>query len=338
MSSIPSAEARHVPAWQGTGVWLLILSVLVLILALCSLNVGASRMNLVNALFADPDDRISRILFASRVPRTLALMLAGAALAVAGMIMQMMARNRLVEPSTVGTAEAAALGMLLVAILAPGLPLWGRLLVVAIVAALGTLLFLSILRRIPLRSALIVPLVGLVLAGVIHAGSALLAHHVDLSQSLRAWGSGDFSAVLRGRYELLWIAAGLTLLACLAADRFTVIGMGRDFATNVGVNYTRLMGLGIVLVSLITACVVVTAGVIPFLGLVAPNLIRLITGDNLRRAIPLVALLGAALMLAADLLGRLLIHPFEVPSSTILAILGSLVFIVILLQGRSRWA
>ena len=332
------ACAGRVPAWRSTPLWLLILTGLVLLLAVLSLNVGASRMNLLNALFADPDDRVSRILFASRVPRTLALILAGAALAVSGMIMQMMARNRLVEPATVGTAEAAALGLLLVAVLAPGLPMWGRLLVVALIAAAGTLLFLSILRRIPLRSALIVPLVGLVLAGVIHAGSTLLAHHVDLSQSLRAWGSGDFSAVLRGRYELLWVAAGLTLLACLTADRFTVIGMGREFATNVGVNYTRLIALGIVLVSVITACVVVTAGVIPFLGLIAPNLIRLITGDNLRRAIPLVALLGAALMLTADLIGRLLIHPFEVPSSSILAILGTLVFIIILLQGRARWA
>lgn len=333
-----SGSVNPGPVWRSANVWLLILTSLLLLLAVCSLNVGASRMNLLSALLADPDDRVSRILFASRVPRTLALILAGSALAVSGTLLQMMARNRLVEPSTVGAVEAAALGMLMVAVLAPGLPLSLRLVVVAIFAGLGTLLFLSILKRIPLRSALIVPLVGLVLAAVIHAGSSLLAHHFDLAQSLRAWGSGDFSAVLRGRYELLWIAAGLTLLACLVADRFTVIGMGRDFAINVGVNYTRLMALGVLLVSVITACVVVTAGVIPFLGLIAPNLVRLITGDNLRRAVPLVALLGASLMLAADLLGRLLIHPYEVPSSSILAIIGTLVFIFILLRGRSQWA
>lgn len=329
----PAPQARP---W--TSLWLLGLLALVVFLALCSLNVGASSMKLLNVLTADPDDRVSKVLFASRLPRTLALVLAGASLAVAGLIMQMMARNRLVEPSTVGTVEAAALGMLLAALIAPGMPLWGRFLLVAGCAALGTLLFLGILKRIPLRTALIVPLIGLVLAGVIHAGSGLLAHHFDLAQSLRAWGSGDFSAVLRGRYELLWIAAGLTLLACLVADRFTVIGMGRDFATNVGVNYTRLMAFGVLLVSLVVASVVVTAGVIPFIGLVVPNLIRLITGDNLRRAIPLVALGGAALMLACDLLGRLLIHPFEVPSSNILAIIGSLLFIVVLLHGRNRWA
>ncbi|WP_218278867.1 iron chelate uptake ABC transporter family permease subunit [Pseudomonas sp. MYb185] len=319
--------------------WLFLLLGLVVVLGLCSLNVGASRMSLLNVLTADPDDRISKILFVSRLPRTIALILAGAALAVAGAMLQMMARNRLVDTSTTGPMAVAALGMLVLAIALPqGLPLWGRFLVVSAFAAGGILLFLGVLQRMPLRSALIVPLVGLVMAGVIHAGSGLLAHHFDLSQSLRAWNSGDFSAVLRGRYELLWIAAGLTGAAMLLADRFTVIGMGRDFATNIGVNYSLLMGAGVVLVAMIVGSVVVTAGVIPFIGLVAPNLVRLLAGDNLRRSIPLVALLGAALLLAADLLGRLLIHPYEVPSSNLLSIGGCVVFLAVLLQGRAKWS
>jgi iron complex transport system permease protein len=330
-SSTPSPGAGR------AGLWFFVLLVAVVGLALWSLNVGASRMSLLN-VFTDPDDRISRLLFVSRLPRTLALILAGAGLAVAGLILQMMARNRLVEPSTVGTMEAAALGMLLLAWMAPGASLALRFLVVGMCSLGGTLLFLSMLRRIALRSALIVPLVGLVLAGIIAAASTLLAQQLDLSQSLRAWNSGDFSAVLRGRYELLWVAAGLTLAAVLAADRFTVIGMGEDFATNVGVDYRLMMLLGLVLTSLISASVVVVAGVIPFVGLVAPNLVRLICGDHLRRAIPLVALTGAALVLLADLLGRLLIHPFEIPSSNLLAIGGSLVFLVILIRGRRQWA
>lgn len=317
--------------------WLLGLLVLVFILSIVSLSVGASRMNLLH-LLTQPDDRISQLLFVSRWPRTLALLLAGASLAVAGLLLQMMARNRLLEPSMVGTVDAAALGVLLCSILAPSLALWLKFSVVTVFAALGTLLFLTVLKRIPLRSALIVPLVGLVLAGVIYAASSLLAHQFELTQALRAWSSGDFSAILRGRYELLWIAAGITVLAMLLADRFTVMGMGKDFATNVGVNYQALMIVGVLLVSMIVASVVVTAGALPFIGLIVPNLIRLITGDNLRRAIPLVALAGAALMLSADLLGRVLIHPYEIPSATILAIVGSLVFIVILVRGRRQWA
>lgn len=328
--SSPSSQPRLL-------LWLLGLLVLVFILSIVSLSVGASRMNLLH-LLTQPDDRISQLLFVSRWPRTLALLLAGASLAVAGLLLQMMARNRLLEPSMVGTVDAAALGVLLCSILAPGLALWLKFSVVTVFAALGTLLFLTVLKRIPLRSALIVPLVGLVLAGVIYAASSLLAHQFELTQALRAWSSGDFSAILRGRYELLWIAAGITVLAMLLADRFTVMGMGKDFATNVGVNYQALMIVGVLLVSLIVASVVVTAGALPFIGLIVPNLIRLITGDNLRRAIPLVALAGAALMLSADLLGRVLIHPYEIPSATILAIVGSLVFIVILVRGRKQWA
>src|SRR5690606_5556785 len=161
-------------------------------------------------------------------------------------------------------------------------------------------------------------------AGVVHAGSGLIAHHFDLSQSLRAWNSGDFSAVLRGRYELLWVAAGLTLAAMLLADRLTVIGMGREFAVNIGVNYGVLMAIGV-------GMVVVTAGVIPFVGLVAPNGVRVLTGDDVRRAVPMIALVGAAILLAADLLGRLLIHPYEVPSSDLLSIAGCVVFLGVLL-------
>ncbi|MFZ2289006.1 MAG: iron chelate uptake ABC transporter family permease subunit [Halopseudomonas yangmingensis] len=335
--SVSEPVARGITATRLT-LWFIILLILVIGLALWSLNVGASRMSLLNVLTGDPDDRLSKILFASRLPRTLALLLAGSALAVAGLILQMMARNRLVEPSTVGTMEAAALGLLVLAWLAPGASLSLRFALVSVFALGGTLIFLAVLRRIALRSALIVPLVGLVLAGVIAAAGALLAQQLDLSQSLRAWNSGDFSAVLRGRYELLWLAAGLTVVAMLAADRFTVIGLGKDFATNVGVNYGRLMGLGLLLVAMISASVVVVVGAIPFIGLVAPNLARWLCGDQLRRSIPLVALLGAALMLAADLAGRLIIHPFEVPSSGLLAVTGCLVFLVILIRGRKQWA
>src|SRR5690606_35134846 len=89
--------------------------------------------------------------------------------------------------------------------------------------------------------------------------------------------------------------------------------------------------------------VVVTAGVIPFIGLVAPNVVRVLTGDNLRRAVPMIALLGAAILLAAillaaDLLGRLLIHPYEVPSSNLLSIAGCGVFLGVLLHGRKKWS
>jgi iron complex transport system permease protein len=225
-----------------------------------------------------------------------------------------------------------------VALLAPDLPPLGRMGVAAGFALAGTALFLSILRRVPLRSALIVPLVGLVLGGVINAVTTFFAYRYDLLQSLHAWTAGDFSAVLRGRYELLWIALGLTVIAYAAADRFTVAGLGEDFATNIGLNHRRLVLLGLCIVALVTAAVVVTAGVVPFLGLIVPNIVSRFIGDHMRRSLPWVVLLGAAFVLACDIVGRLILYPYEIPISTVVGIVGSALFLGLLLRGRARWS
>ena len=337
MSSAPPAKAvssRKPPATY----WLVALVFLVAGLAMVSLFIGASQVSLLTLFSAHPDAMASQVLAVSRIPRTLALILAGMSMAVAGSIMQMLARNRFVEPSTAGTVESASLGMLVVALFSPGLPPIGKMLIASGFALGGTALFLAILRRIPLRSALIVPLVGLVLGGVISAVTTFFAYRHDLLQSMHAWTTGDFSAVLRGRYELLWISLGLTAVAYTAADRFTVAGMGEDFATSVGLNHRRMMNLGLVIVAMVTACVVVTAGIVPFLGLIVPNLVSLFMGDNMRRSLPWVAMLGSAFVLLCDIVGRLVLHPYEIPIGTIVGVVGSAVFLVMLLRGRSRFA
>lgn len=326
------------PKSGGAG-WLALLLMLVLLLACASVLVGASDISMLALLgigSAPADPLAAQLLFASRVPRTVALVLSGMAMAVAGMIMQMLARNRFVEPSTAGTVESASLGVLAVALLAPQLPLFGKMVVSAAFALAGSLLFLAILRRIPQRSSLIVPLVGLVLGGVINAVTTFFAHRHDMLQSLHAWSTGDFSAVLRGRYELLWIGFGLTLLAWYTAHRFTVAGMGRDFAANLGLQHGRMVALGLLIVATVTAVVVVTSGMVPFLGLIVPNLVSLMLGDNVRRAVPWVALLGAAFVLACDIAGRLLLHPYEVPIGTVVGIVGSALFLFLLLRTRAR--
>ncbi len=307
-------------------------------LACASLFVGVGSVTLSGILSPETGSDEWELLLISRVPRTLAIVFAGASMAVAGMIMQMLARNRFVEPSTAGTADAAGLGMLVVILLAPDLPVFARMLVAAVFAVLGTLLFLAILRQAPLRSPLMVPLVGLMLGGVIGAFSSFLAYRYDLLQSLSAWRTGDFSAVLLGRYELLWLCFGLTLAAYVAADRFTVAGMGRDFTTNLGLDHRRVMATGLTIVALVTALVITTVGMIPFLGLVVPNVVSLAIGDNTRRALPYVALLGAGLVLACDVAGRMVRHPYEIPIGTVLGVVGSGFFLYLLLRKRARAA
>ncbi len=148
--------------------------------------------------------------------------------------------------------------------------------------------------------------------------------------------TGDFSVVLRGRYELLWIAGALSVAAYIAADRFTVAGLGQEFTTNLGLNYRRVMTLGLAIVSLVTASVVVTVGSVPFLGLIVPNVVAMTIGDNMRRSLPWVALLGAGLVLVCDIFGRLIIRPYEMPIGAVMGVIGSLFFLYLLLRRNSR--
>lgn len=307
-------------------------------LALASLFLGVSEVSPLAVLGGTADQKAMLVIWASRVPRTIALMLAGAGLAVSGTLMQMLARNRFVEPSTAGTVESAGLGMLIALIVSPSMPVIGKMLFASVFALAGTALFLAILRRIPLRSIVMVPLVGLMLGGVIYSISAFIAYRLDMMQSLAAFDNGDFSAVLRGRYEILWLGFALTVAAYVAADRFTLAGLGEEFSTNLGLNYRRILTFGLVIVSMVTASVVVTAGVIPFLGLIVPNVVSMLMGDSLRRTLPWIAILGAGLVLVCDMIGRIVIAPFEIPVGAVLGVIGSAFFLYLILRRKTRAA
>lgn len=317
---------------------LILALLLIFFLAAVSLFVGVSAVSPWSILDGTADQRQVMILLASRVPRTAALVLAGSGMAIAGTILQMLARNRFVEPSTTGTVESAGLGMLVVLLFAPEMPVMAKMLVAAVFALAGTGLFLAVLRAIPLRSVLMVPLIGIMVGGMISAVTTFFAYRFDLLQSMGAWANGDFSAVLRGRYETLWVAFALMIAAYVVADRFTVAGMGEEFSTNLGLDYRRVMAIGLFIVSTVTASVVVTAGVVPFLGLIVPNIVSMAMGDNLRKSLPWIGLCGAGLILACDIVGRTINAPFEIPVGTVLGVIGSLFFLYLLFKRQSRVA
>ncbi|MBA0166426.1 MULTISPECIES: ABC transporter permease [unclassified Pectobacterium] len=305
--------------------------ILMLGMITCSLFIGAGQVTL-DAVWTDPMMR--DIFFISRVPRTLALLLAGSAMSVAGLIMQLLTQNRFVEPSLAGTTQSAGFGLLVVMVVAPSASLMVKMVVASVFAMIGTLLFMMLLRRIVLKSALVVPLVGIMFGAVIGAVTTFGAMHYDLLQSLGSWEAGDFSGILQGRYELLWLVGILTLLACWTADRFTVAGMGREFSVNVGLNYRQVMLLGLSIIAVISGVVVVVVGALPFLGLIVPNLISMIIGDNVRKTIPWVCLLGGGLVLLCDIIGRVVRYPFEIPVSVILGVIGAVVFLTLLLSQK----
>jgi iron complex transport system permease protein len=203
-------------------------------------------------------------------------------------------------------------------------------------ALIGTLLFLRLIQRAAFRDMIIVPLVGLMLGAVVSSAARFLAYRYDLLQTLDSWTNGDFSGVLAGRYEMLWAVAAATVVAYLYADRFSIAGMGEGFAINLGIPYCRVVNVGLVLVSVVTAIVVVTVGEIPFLGLVVPNLVTLAMGDNLRRVLPVTALAGAAFVLVGDVVGRTIRYPYEIPVGTVVGVVGGLLFVWLLLRTRGR--
>lgn len=299
-------------------------------LALSSLFIGVAEMSPASIL-KDP-----QLLIVSRLPRTIAALLTGASIAVAGVILQLLVRNRFVEPATTGTSEAAILGLLAVTIWAPAWPILGKMAVAAAAALLGTFGFLALTRKLPPEQPLLIPLVGLIYGGILGAGATFIAFQADLIQYLSIWMSGEFSGVLAGRYELLWLAGGVTILAYLAADQFTVAGLGRTASLTLGLRYGQVLALGIVTVALVSALVIVTVGVLPFIGLVVPNIVSRIMGDNLRESLPVVAGLGASIVLLSDMIGRVVRYPYEVPAGTIFGILGAFVFLQMLLGRRSH--
>lgn len=314
----------------------LILSVLgVLVLAVISVLIGVYDFSLRDVLAGQADES-QMVLLVSRIPRTIAIILIGASTGIVGMMMQMLSRNRFVSPTTAGTVESASLGILAITLFAPGAPIALKIVVASITALIGTGIFLAILRAIPLRSPLVVPLIGIMLGGVIASITSFFAYRFDLLQSLAMWTNGDFSRVLKGRYEMLWLSGALVIIAWFAADRFTVAGMGEAFTTNLGLNYRRVMVLGLTIVSIVTAVNVVTVGSIPFLGLIVPNIVSAMLGDNVRRTAPWVAVTGAGFLLMCDIAGRVIRYPYEIPIGTIVGVVGGVIFLYMLLRSSER--
>ncbi|MFS0714147.1 iron chelate uptake ABC transporter family permease subunit [Microbacterium sp. 2P01SA-2] len=278
----------------------------------------------------------AEMLWITRIPRTLALVLAGCAMAVSGLVMQLLTQNRFVEPTTTGTTEWAALGLLATVLLVPDAPLIVRMVVASIAAFAGTLVFLAILRRIQLRSSLIVPLIGIMLGAVVSSFTTYLAVSANALQMLGTWFMGSFTAVVRGRYEVLWIVGIVVVLVALFADRLTAASLGKDVATTLGVDYDRVLLLGTALVAVATGVTTVVVGFLPFLGLIVPNLVSMWRGDNLRANLPWVCLGGVAVIVVCDIVGRVIRMPFEVPVSMILGVLGAAVFVMLLLRQRGN--
>ena len=303
---------------------------LTLLLAVASLLIGVGNVSFSGLMAGRSEDWL--LLTNSRLPRLISIIIAGASLSISGLILQCLSRNRFVSPTTAGLEDSARFGVLLALILLPASTGWLQTSFAAFTTFLGAMCFMAILNTLKHRDTVFVPLVGMMFGNIINSITVFFALQFDLLQNINAWLQGDFSSVLSGRYETLFVSIPALLLAYVFAQRFVLAGLGEDFAVNLGVNYKRTMALGLVLVSIVTAVVIVTVGSIPFLGLIVPNLVALYLGDNLKLTLPHTAVVGALLVLVCDLTGRLVIYPYEISVSLIMGIIGSVVFLSMLLK------
>lgn len=320
--------------------YLLNLASIITLLGLCllSLSVGVadfSWANFFGSLFSQNEEFDSfQLMFVSRLPRTLAIILTGASLAVAGMVLQVVLKNRFVDPSMVGATQSAGLGLLVMSLFFPTSSLFVKMLIGSLSALVGIVLFLRLIKPLPPSDFLIIPLIGIVFGGIIEAITLFIAYETESLQLLSVWRFGDFSTILSGRYELLYITAGLAMVAYVLADKLTIVGLGDAIAINLGVNRVAMQWFAIITVAMISSVVVVTVGAIPFIGLVVPNIISRLMGDRLRRCLPAVALFGASLVLICDIVGRVVRYPYEIPVATMFGVVGAVIFLMILLKQQ----
>ena len=244
--------------------------------------------------------------------------------------MQLLTQNKFVEPTTTGTTEWAGLGLLVALYFIPNSSLTVRMIVAVIFAFIGTMVFFLFLRKVTLKSSLVVPIIGIMLGAVISSISTFFAMKTDMLQSLGIWFAGSYTSIIRGQYEVLWTVGIVVVAVFIFADRLTIAGLGKDIAVNVGLNYERIVLLGVGLVAIASGVVTVVVGMLPFLGLIVPNLVSMVRGDDLRSNLPWVCLVGVAVVTICDIIGRTIIAPFEMPVSVILGIVGAFVFVALI--------
>ena len=306
----------------------MVLLALLLVLSCCSLFVGV--INLTPAeLLAGNFEQIE-IFLISRLPRLLAILWTGVGMSVAGLIMQQLCSNKFVSPTTGATISSAQFGILLALLFIPASTLWSRALFAFTTAILGTWIFVWFIQRIQFKDVVMVPLVGIMFGNVIGGITNYLAYKYEMTQALSSWLVGHFSLVLKGRYEIVWLTVPLVVLAFAFANHFNIVGLGKDFSKNLGVPYNLVLFSGLTIAAMITASIVVVVGSISYIGLIVPNVVSMYKGDKIRGTLVDTALFGAIFVLVCDMIGRIVIAPYELPIELIVGILGSLIFIGLL--------
>ncbi|WP_288394313.1 ABC transporter permease [uncultured Vagococcus sp.] len=299
-----------------------------------SLFVGVQSISITH-LFKFSD--LEQLVFLNtRIPRTVSLIIAGATSSVCGLIMQHLTQNKFVSPTTAGTMDSARLGMLVAMLFFPASSILTRSFIAFIFAFLGTYLFLQLIKRIPGKNQIMIPLVGVMFGNIIGSIVTFFAYQFQLIQNMTSWLQGNFATVTKGDYELIYVSVPILIICYFFAYKFTIVGMGEDIAVNVGLNYERTQMLGLLLVAVASSVTLVTIGGLPFLGVIIPNIVSQFYGDQMKQTLWITAISGSLFLVICDILSRVIRQPYEVPVSLIVGVIGSIIFIALLIKGAKE--
>lgn len=312
----------------------LLLIILMIILSVMSLFIGAKEITVMDILSGN--EAAIELFVISRMPRLISLLMAGIGMSISGLIMQQLSRNKFVSPTTGATIDAAQLGVVIGMVLFPGASIMLKTSVAFIFALAGTIAFMMVIRKITFKNVVFVPLVGIMFGNIIGSITTFIAYKYDIMQNVSAWMQGDFSMILKGNYEMLYLCVPLVVIAFIYANHFNIAGMGEDFATNLGINYNRILYMGLAVVALVTVSVVITVGSIPFIGLIVPNIVSLYKGDRIKGTLIDTALIGSVFLLACDIFGRIVIFPYEISIGLTVGVVGSIIFLYLILRREKH--
>lgn len=320
---------------------------LVLLLALVSLCVGSSGLSPVDALLAlcgggDPQTRI--IVLSLRLPRVLAAVVCGGGLAAVGCAMQAVLRNPLADATTLGVSQGAAFGAAFAIIVCGSGSAAGALQALspylttacAFFCALGATLCILLLSRFRRMGPTVMVLAGVAISAMFSGGSALLQYFGDDTEvaSVVFWTFGDLGRV---SYRELGLIAGVVLLSLLyfGANRwnFNALQSGGATARGLGVETGRVRLLSMAVCALCAATVVSFVGIINFVGLISPHMVRRFTGGDYRYLLPASVLGGSLLLLLSDIAARLAVAPIVLPIGAITSLVGAPVFLFLICKG-----
>ncbi len=316
---------------------LIALSLSLALLVLASLafgDVSLTWMELYHSL-GSTDQQSSMIVHDLRLPRVLLALLVGVALATAGTVTLAIMRNPLAEPGVLGINSGAAVTVMAVIVLVRDPPV-ALLQAAGFCGAAAMALAVFTLAGRGGTSSLRIILIGIGLSSLATAGTTFLSAFGEIGNVQRAmiWLAGSVydASMVKVRLLALWLIVPLTL-AFSSARELDLIRFGDSTAKSLGQPADRIRGLMIVLVTVLSGAAVAVSGLIGFVGLVAPHIARRLVGASHARILPVAALVGACLVVAADLLGRIILPPIQLPAGIVTGLVGA-PFFAYLLWGR----